>query len=116
MISRLSLCDGGEWSDAGAAICTKCVAGKYLTLFTIAKASNNIPFWRRDYNMHKAGNHTGINQCGICPSGKYALEGSNKCESCEAGKFIDDNAADASKHVNAASCKTCAKGKESQAR
>ena len=83
-------------SASGSAICTICVAGKYI--------SNNAT----DHLSHDE-----EADCSVCASGSWSHEGYGNCTSYIAGKYLTDEATDAVLHNDESLCLVCGVGKYS---
>ena len=54
--------------------------------------------------------HDNIDDCKICRFGEISDVGATLCNKCNGGKYVNDDAIDASNHLT---CKTCPVGKYS---
>ena len=72
--------------------CINCNAGKYVS-------------------GNSSSDHASESNCKICHYSRYSYQGYGSCSWCDAGKFIDDNAATISEHDNQNDCGVCSEGK-----
>jgi hypothetical protein len=73
-------CNAGEYSGAGAYVCTKCDAGTFSNTTGTEKSTTTI------YDLYTG---TSIVQCTQCSKGTYSFTGAVWCTNCPRGTYSD---------------------------
>ena len=120
-------CSAGSFAESGAAVCSTCGPGKYQA-GSASGACLACPAGRALPATNEASDHDGVDDCNLCSSGRYSLEGSHACTVCQGGSYqsftgrsscdnctrgkVNPTTNDASEHDHPEDCVYCTRGKE----